>query len=276
MNTRNPIKTYTLTLCLLLSCALYCTAPPARAQSNQREKSGAAATAAAPATPSEVVRAYYTALREGRVRDAMLMSVLRPAVEGLSAAELAEYQPDFARLAQLAPTDFEITGEQISGEEATVFVKTGEDKDLKVEPVELIRSGGAWVIGDRKTAAEVKKQGKKFFSEQRIAAHEEDAEDMLKRIQAAEVAYALQHAGAAGDLNALVDAGLVPKDVLGSETTGYQFAVTPGPGGKGFEARAEPARYNHTGRLSLYMDQSSNIQKKDTGGKPYVPPRAKK
>ena len=233
-------------------------------------------SAAAQGAPSEVVRAYYTALREGRVRDAMMLSILRPAVEALSAAELAEYQPDFARLAQLAPTDFEITGEQISGEEATVFVKTGEGKDVKVEPVYLIRSGGAWVVGDREGAAAVKKQGKKFFSEQRIAAHEGDAEDMLKRISAAEIAYALQHAGAAGDLRALVDAGFVPKDILGSETTGYQFTVTPGPGGKGYEAHAEPARYNRTGRLSFHMDQSGTIQKKDTGGKPLSPPPAKK
>ena len=273
MNTRNRLKPYTLTLCLLLSCA---TVPPtARAQSKQKEKPGATASAQASATPSEVVRAYYTALREGRVRDAMLMSILRPAVEALSAAELAEYQTDFARLAQLAPTDFEITGEQVSGEEATVFVKTGEDKDLKVEPVELIRSGGAWVIGDRKTAAEVKKQGKKFFSEQRIAAHEEDAEEILKRIQAAEIAYALQHKGVYGNLKALVDAAFIPADILGTETTGYSFVVSPASDGKSYVARAEPARYGHTGRLSFYMD-ASGIRKKDAGGKPIGPTPAKK
>ena len=96
---------------------------------------------------------------------------------------------------------------------------------------------------------------------------------MLKRIQAAEVAYSLQHAGAGGDLNALVDAGFVPKDILGSDTTGYQFTVTPGPGGKGYEAHAEPARYNHTGRLSFRMDQSGNIEKRDAGGKPLAPPK---
>ena len=86
-------------------------------------------------TPSEVVRAYYTALRESRFRDAMMMSVLRPAVEAISAAEFAEYRPDFERLVPLVPPDFQITGEQISGDEATVFVKTGEDKEVKVEPV---------------------------------------------------------------------------------------------------------------------------------------------
>jgi hypothetical protein len=273
MNTRTKLYRHAPVVCLFTIAALLLGAPGARAQSKPNEKQGGAAAQGA---PSEVVRAYYTALREGRVRDAMMLSILRPAVEALSAAELAEYQPDFARLAQLAPTDFEITGEQISGEEATVFVKTGEGKDLKVEPVYLIRSGGAWVVGDREGAAAVKKQGKKFFSEQRIAAHEGDAEDMLKRIRAAEIAYALQHAGAAGDLRALVDAGFVPKDILGTETTGYQFTVTPGPGGKGYEAHAEPARYNRTGRLSFRMDQSGTIQKKDTGGKPLSPPPAKK
>jgi hypothetical protein len=260
---------HALRLLLVVAALLLCAAG-GRAQSKEKQE-GAAAQGAA-GTPSEVVRAYYTALREGRVLDAMRMTILRPAVESLSAAELEEYQPDFARLAAQAPGDFEITGEQTSGDEATVFVKTGEGKDLKVEPVNLIRDrGGAWVIGDRDGAALVKKEGKKFFAEQRIAAHESDAEEMLKRIQAAEVAYVLQHAGASGDLNALVDAGLVPKDILGSETTGYQFTVTPGPGGKGYEARAEPARYNHTGRLSFFMDQSGAIEKRDAGGKPLGP-----
>jgi hypothetical protein len=258
-------------LCLLLVvAALLSGAAGVRAQSNEKQ-GGEAASRGAAATPSEVVRAYYTALREGRVLDAMRMTILRPAVESLSAAELEEYQPDFARLAAQAPADFEITGEQTSGDEATVFVKTGEGKELKVEPVELTRSGGAWVVGSRADAALVKKEGKKFFAEQRIAAHESDAEEMLKRIQAAEVAYALQHAGVSGDMNALVDAGLVPKDILGTDTTGYQFTVTPGPGGKGYEARAEPARYNHTGRLSFFMDQSGAIEKRDAGGKPLGP-----
>jgi hypothetical protein len=272
MNTSTKLfgGTHALRLLLVASALVLCAAG-ARAQSKEKQGGDAAAQGAA-STPSEVVRAYYTALREGRVLDAMKMTILRPAVESLSAAELEEYQPDFARLAAQTPTDFEITGEQTSGDEATVFVKTGEGKELKVEPVNLIRDrSGAWVVGSRDDAALVKKEGKKFFAEQRIAAHESDAEEMLKRIQAAEVAYVLQHAGASGDLNALVDAGLVPKDILGSETTGYQFTVTLGPGGKGYEARAEPARYNHTGRLSFFMDQSGAIEKRDAGGKPLNP-----
>ena len=267
MNTRTKLDRSARALCLLVIASLIFAGPAARAQSKSKEKSSASAQNAG-ATPTEVVRAFYTALREARFLDALRMSVYAPAVEGLSAAEVEELRPDFERLAAIVPPDFELTGEQLSGEEATVFLKSGEGKAVKVEPVYLIRERGAWVVGDRDAASLVKKQGKKFFFEQRIAAHESDAEDMLKRIQAAEIAYALQHAGAAGDLNALVDAGLVPKDILGPETTGYQFTVTTGPGGKGYEAHAEPARYNHTGRLSFFMDQSGTIQKKDAGGKP--------
>jgi hypothetical protein len=261
---------------LLFVAAFMCAPPHAPAHSSQKERSGGQSTAAPVAsTPSEVVRAYYTALQEARVLDAMMMSILRPAVEALSAAELQEFQADFAQVAPQAPKDYEITGEQVSGEEATIFVRTGEGKNLKVEPVYLIRERGLWLIGERADYALVKKQGKKFFFEQRIAVHEQDAEDMLKRIHAAQIAYALQNAGAFGDLNTLVRAGYVPQDILGTETTGYSFSVTVGAPGKGYVARAEPARYGRTGRLSFYMDQSG-IQKKDTGGKPYSAPATKK
>jgi hypothetical protein len=274
MNRRTKLKARTLSICLLLLCSH---AADALAQSKPNEKAGGQQqqrTVAAPATPSDLVRAYYAALREARVRDAMLMSVLRPAIEALSASELEEFRPDFDRLVPTVPADFEITGEQVNAEEATVFVKTGEGKDLKIEPVYLIRNGGAWIIGDRDSAALVKKKGKKFLFEWRIDAHEGDAEDMLKRIQAAQVAYALRNAGSFGDLDALVRAGFVPQDVLGTETTGYRFTVTTDAGGRSFYARAEPATYGRSGRLSFYMDKSG-IQKKDTGGKPLAPAKSK-
>ena len=252
MNRRTKLKTYTLALCLLAASA-------AHAQSNPQPQ---------PGTPTEVTRAFYTALREGRFREALLMSVYRPAIESLSAEDLEDLRVDFARLAAQVPKDFDFTGEQLSGDEATVFMKSGEDKEVKVEPVYLMRGpGGAWIVGDRESAAEVKKLGKKFFFEQRIVAHESEAEDMLKRIQAAQLAYSLQNAGSFGDLNTLVRAGYVPQDILGTETTGYRFTVNVGEGGKSFEARAEPARYGRTGRLSFYMDKSG-IRKKDAGGKP--------
>lgn len=274
MNTRTNLKRYALATCfgrcavatcLFVLCVSHASAH-ALAQSSGDE--GAAATQAG--TPTDVARAFYTALREARFLDALRMSVYRPAIEGLSASELEELKPDFERLAQQVPTDMEFTGEQVSGEEATVFMKTGEGKDVKVEPIYLIRERGVWIIGERKDADVVRKQGKRFFFEQRIAAHEQDAEDMLKRIQAAEIAYALQHGGLYGDLKSLVDAAFIPQDILGSDTTGYNFTITPGDGAKSYTAHAEPARYNHTGRLSFFLD-SSGVQKKDTGGKPFVP-----
>ncbi|HEX8147965.1 MAG TPA: hypothetical protein VF591_12365 [Pyrinomonadaceae bacterium] len=264
MNRRTKLKTFTLALCLLAACV-----GAARAQSNTQTQTQPA-PAAAQGSPSDVVRAYYTALKESRFGDAMRLSILRPAVEALSAEELKDLQTDFARLAPAVPADFEITGEQLSGEEATVFVRTGEGKELKVEPVNLIRERGAWVVGDREGAAAVKKQGKKFFFEQRIAVHEQDAEDMLRRIQAAQLAHALQNSGNYGDLAALVRAGYVPQDILGTETTGYRFTVIVAPDARSFAARAEPERYGRTGRLSFYLDKSG-FQKKDVGGKPLSP-----
>jgi hypothetical protein len=104
--------------------------------------------------------------------------------------------------------------------------------------------------------------------------HESEAEDMLKRIQAAQIAYAVQNAGAYAELSALVRAGYVPQDILGSETTGYRFTVNVSADKKSYTAAAEPARYGRTGRLSFYMDRSG-IQKKDAGGKPLSPGKSK-
>lgn len=259
MNRRTKLKTFTLALCLLAVAA-----GAGRAQSNPPPRQ---APAAAQGSPSEVVRAYYTALKESRFRDSMLMTILRPAVEALTAEELKEFQIDFARVSPAVPADFEITGESLAGEEATVFVRTGEGRELKVEPINLIRERGGWIIGDREGAAEVKKLGRKFFFEKRIEAHEADAEDMLRRIKAAQLAYALQNAGSFGDLNALVRAGYIPQDILGSETTGYRFTVNVSPDAKSFTAHAEPERYGRTGRLSFHLD-ASGVRKKDVGGKP--------
>lgn len=261
MNRETRLKTCALALCLLAAAATFQT----RAQTN--------APTAPPQThaqmsPAGVVRAYYQALREMRFREAMLMTVLRPAVEALSAEDLKDLQPDFARLSPTVPTEFEVTGEQLNADgDATVFVRTGDARAPKVEPVNLIRDRGAWIIGDRFSAEEVKKLGKKFFFEKRIETHEQDAEEMLGRIKAAQLAYALQHSGRFGDLGALVRAGYVPQDILGTETTGYRFTVMLSADARSFTARAEPERYGRTGRLSFHLD-ASGIRKKDTGGKP--------
>ena len=47
-----------------------------------------------------------------------------------------------------------------------------------------------------------------------------------------------------------------------------RFRVAPAPGGRGWTAGAEPARYGHTGRLSFHLDQAGSLRKEDKGGKP--------
>ena len=225
-----------------------------------------------PRTPSEVVREFYRALRERRFREAFALSVFNPAVEGLSAEEFQDLQVDFERIAAGVPADIALTGEQLSGEEATVYMKLGDDAAApKVEPVFLIRENGVWLVGDREKRDYVRKAGKKFFFEARIETHHAEVEAMLKRIVAAEFIYSSQHSGAYGDLAALARAGLVPQDLLGTDTTGYRFRVTVGQDAKTYAATAEPASYGRTGKLSFYLDQSTPLQSKDTGGKPLKP-----
>jgi hypothetical protein len=255
MNTRQTPKTCALALLLILSCL-----PAAAAQSGQGQP-------AAAATPSEAVRRFYTALRERRFREAFAHTVFSPAVEGLSQQEFDELRPDFERMATGVPETIELTGESVSGEEATVFMKLGEGRDMKVEPIFLIRERGAWLVGDREKQEFVRKRGKKFFFETRIEAHHEDVAAMMRRITTAQVVYAAQNGGRFGDLAALVRAALVPQDILGTETTGYRFQIKLGPDAKTYAATAEPAAYGRTGRLSFYADPTG-LQQKDNGGKP--------
>jgi hypothetical protein len=236
-----------------------------------------AAAPAAPAvgSPSGVVREFYRALRERRFREAFAMSIFRSAFEPLSAEEMEELRPDFERRASEVPEHVELTGEQISGDEATVFMKMGEGDKLKIEPVFLVREKGAWIVGDREGQKLVEKRGKKFFFDARIDAHHDDVENLLKRIQVMQLVYSSQHDGLFGDLNQLVRAGLVPQDLLSTESTGYQFHIALGDGGKSFQAVAVPARYGRTGRLSFYLD-ASGLQSADNGGKLLKPARPKK
>lgn len=252
MNRQKSLRLYTFALAVLTACA-----PLASAQ----------VPAPAPGSPSDVVRAFYTALRERRFREAFAMSVFRPAVEPLSAEEFEDLRPDFEPMAVNSPAEVVITGEQVSGDEATVFMKLGDENKIEIAPVYLIREGGAWVVGDREGRESVKKAGKRFFFDARIDTHHVEVEKMLSRISAAQFVYASQHGGAYGDLEALVRAGLVPEDVKGTRTTGYRFTVAPAKNGASWAARAEPERYGRTGKLSFYMDPSG-IRKKDAGGKP--------
>ena len=226
------------------------------------------AETAAASTPTETVRAFYKALAERRFREAFALSVLRAAVEGLTAEEFAELQPYFERLAAATPASVEVTGEVLNGEAASVFIKPiDRAADAQAEEVKLLRAGGRWVVGERGDYETIGKEGKEFLFRARVETHHAEVEEMLKRISTAEFVYASQNGGAFGDLAALVRTGLVPQDLLGTETTGYRFQVTPGKNGKTWAATAEPLRYGRTGKLSFRMDQTG-LTKKDTGGKP--------
>jgi hypothetical protein len=238
----------------------------------------AQANAAKTLSPSDTVREFYKAMREKRFREAFSITIFKNAVEGLSSEEYEDLRPDFEKIAINVPDNIEITGEQLSGDEATVFVRVSEpDATPQVEPVMLKRAGGGWVIiTDPEAEKEIKKSGKNYFFNLRIQTHHEEVQEMLKRIMKAEFVYSSQHKGVYADMQTLINEGLLPKDVEGSETTGYVYHITLGKDGKTYLAGAEPARYGRTGRLSFSLDQTGAVKSADAGGKPLAPPAQKK
>src|SRR5262249_40016380 len=137
-----------------------------------------------PRTPTETIREFYRMLREKKFREAFGLSIYRPAIDGLSAQEFEELRPDFEKMAiavsEKIPPTVEITGEQFSGDVATVFVKVLDaDGKEKTEPASLIKVDDGWIVGDKENLALVKKEGKRFFFEARINAHHSDVQDMM-------------------------------------------------------------------------------------------------
>ena len=226
-------------------------------------------------SPSDTVRAFYKAMHDHRFKEAWALTIYKPAVEGLTAQEMEDLRPDFEEKAAAIPDVVEISGEQISGDIATVFVKvpiSDSTPQSTSQPVTLIKSGGGWIIGTESDQAEVKKKGRRFFLDALITQHHGDIEDLLKRVIAVQVVYAQQHGGF-GDLAALINAGLLPKAAGDPKELGYNFRVTVGPDGKTYLAGAEPTRYGHTGKLSYWMDQTGTIRSLDNGGKPVSAPK---
>jgi hypothetical protein len=209
-------------------------------------------------------------MREHRFKDAWALTIYKPAVEGLSAEEMEDLRTDFEEKAAAVPEQVEITAEQIDGKTAMVFVKVPVNESTPQttsQPVNLINSGGVWIIGTEADQAEVKKKGRRFFLDALIIQHQSDMEDLLKRVIAVQIVFVQQH-NAFGDLAALISAGLVPKTAGDPKEIGYNFRVTVGKDGKTYLAGAEPTRYGHTGKLSYWMDQTGTIKSVDNGGKP--------
>jgi hypothetical protein len=243
---------------LIVALALLVCLPAERAMTQQ----------APPRSPSDTVREFYKAMREKRFRDAFGMSIYKPAVDTLKPQEFEDLRPDFERMAAVIPEQVNLAGEQISGEMATVFVKIKEgDAAEQPDTVTLIRENGAWIIGDKENEAVVRKAGKQFFFNARIDTHHDEVQAMLTRISLAELLYSQQHEGRFGDLTTLISLGLLPKDLEGTESTGYRFHVSAPDSGKTWNAGAEPAQYGRTGKLSFFLD-AEGVRSSDNGGKP--------
>lgn len=242
--------------------------PPTGASATVSRTAAATVTITQRRTPSDVVRAFYKAMREKRFREAFAMTMFNPAVEPLSAAEYEDLRLEFERIAGTVLEEVIIGGEQISGQTATVFGKfTQEEINEAPKPVMLMRAGDTWIIGDVENQAAIKKQGAEYFFKARIETHHAEVKAVLQRIAIAQLLYAQKNGGRFGDLPALVREGLAPADVQTPETTGYKFHVTASADGKTYAAGAVPVRHNRTGRLSFFMD-ANGMRFEDNGGKP--------
>jgi len=227
-----------------------------------------------PDSPADSVRVFYQHLREKKFREAMFLTNLRPAIEGLTDQELKELQIDFEPLAAQVPREVEINGEIISKEKATVTAKLPDNDtdEIKLQEIKLRKENRVWLIltVDEKAEAEVKKEGANYFFALRIKTHHEEAKAMLERVNKAQMIYATQNGGLYADAPTLIGKGFLPKDFSTSETTGYNYQIHINDDRRKFKATATPAVYGKTGKLSYWFETNGNktslLKNKDTKG----------
>ncbi|MCZ2390875.1 MAG: hypothetical protein LC113_07330 [Acidobacteria bacterium] len=230
--------------------------------------------------PADTVRTFYKLLREKKFRDALFLTNLRPAIESLNEMELKDFALDFEAVAGSIPTEIEINGEIVSGDNATVTANLpdpDDDRQYKLQKIELKRVDGVWIIqtADAQAEERIRKEGKNYFYNLRIETHEEEAKIMLERIAKAQVAYAIQHDNTVADLNGLITAGLLPPDITSSASTGYNYALNIAENKKRYTATATPAEYGRSGKRSfiLEIDKAGlpHVRGRDNKGKPLEP-----
>jgi len=225
----------------------------------------AQAAAQQPGTsPTQTVINFYRALKQKRYVEGFHHSVYRAAVEGLSAAELKDLEPDFAKTFAAIPDKIEPRDEQISGDSAVVKL-TFEGMNSPQE-VGLIRVGGEWLVGDQEALTLVRAQGRSFFFNTRILVNESEAVEMLQRIIGAEIIYSRKFEGAFATLPELVKLGGVPKDI-DDQSGAYKYNFSLAPDKKSFSATAIPSTYGRSGRTSFYAD-FNGIRAEDLKGRP--------
>ena len=225
-----------------------------------------------PNSPADTVRVFYKYLREKKFREAIYLTNLRPAVEGLTDSELKEFQVDFESVAAVVPEQLQINGEIVSGDQATVTAKLpDEDGKTQVQEIKLRRDGDVWVIlsADGEAEKRIKQEGKNYFYSLRISTHEDEARQMLDRITKAEMVFALQNKNLYGDLGQLVATGFLPSDAQSSESTGYKYIVTLNADKTSYSSKAEPAEYGKTGKLTFTVElndkKEAHLTSKDLG-----------
>lgn len=231
-----------------------------------------------PNGPADTVRVFYKLLREKKFREAIFLTNLRPAIEGLTETELKDFQVDFEAIAGEVPPELQINGEIISGDLATVTANLPDEdsEGNKVQTIKLRRQKGVWIIlsADENAEKRIKQDGKKYLNNLRIQTHEDEARRMLDRISKAEIAYSLQNGDNYADISELVAGGLLPGDVQSSESTGYSYAIEVAVDKKKYSATATPATYGKSGRLSfvVVLDSKSigHLNSRDNGGKPLL------
>lgn len=230
-----------------------------------------------PNSPADTVRFFYKSLRERKFREAMFLTNLRPAIEGLTDAELKELQVDFEPLAAQVPAEIEINGEIITENKATVTAKLPDvdTEKLGVQEIKLRRDNGVWVIltVEESVETEVKKEGKNYFFALRIKTHHEEAKAMMERIHKAQMVYAVQNAGLYADISTLVAKGFLPQDVTTSDSTGYNYQIQLSADKAKYTAIAVPAVYGKTGKMTFQFvadgNKISSLKSQDNKGQAF-------
>lgn len=216
-----------------------------------------------PNSPADTVRVFYKYLREKKFREAIYLTNLRPAIEGLTDTELKEFQVDFEAISAIVPEQIQINGEIVSGDSATVTAKLpDEDDKLQLQEIKLKNNGGVWVIQtvDEEAEKKIKQEGKNYFYVLRIETHQEEARKMLDRISKAEMVYALQNGNSYGEMKQLVAAGFLPDDAQSSDSTGYKYSVELAADRQSYKAVASPAEYGKTGKLTFTVELNEKRQ----------------
>ncbi len=228
-------------------------------------------------SPADAVRLFYKNLREKRFREAMMLTNLRPAIEGLSDSDMQDLSADFEVLSAQVPADIEINGEIITNNLATVTAKLPNTETGQVEltQLDLRLEKNVWVmlIAEADAEALAKKEGKNYFFKLKVETHHVEAQNMMERIAKAQSIFAMQNGGAFGDFPALIAKSLLPDDVLDTKSTGYRFTMRVEANGTKYITNAEPAVYGKTGKLSFLLegggaDKKATLKSDDKKGSP--------